>query len=279
MELKNRVILPAMGTKFAGKASYVTPQLVNYHVARVRGGCGLNIVEVCSVHSPSAPRGFLSISEDAYIPGLKSLTDAIHAEGGKAGLQLWQGSLAVGMDQTAQILVASDMPVSPQMTIPGITKQQIIEITDCFGRAAARAVKAGFDCVEFHCAHNYLPHSFLSGGINHRTDEYGGSFENRARYPWGKLHISVLSCHSALRIYSGKCDLSSVQVYVPEKPESSETSKGNCRRARAGLCFCGCELLLYHDSVYGDRQRKKQTHVHQCHWFYCTDLLFYALHD
>ena len=191
MELKNRVILPAMGTKFAGKASYVTPQLVNYHVARVKGGCGLNIVEVCSVHSPSAPRGFLSISEDAYIPGLKSLTDAIHAEGGKAGLQLWQGSLAVGMDQTAQILVASDMPVSPQMTIPGITKQQIIEITDCFGRAAARAVKVGFDCVEFHCAHNYLPHSFLSGGINHRTDEYGGSFENRARFP--------LACIRAIR--------------------------------------------------------------------------------
>ena len=183
MELKNRVILPAMGTKFAGKASFVTPQLINYHLARVKGGCGLNIIEVCSVHSPSAPRGFLSISEDAYIPGMKSLTDAIHAEGGRVGLQLWQGSLAVGMDQTAQILVASDMPVSPQMTIPGITVEQIEEIAVCFGKAAARAVKAGFDCVEFHCAHNYLPHSFLSGGINHRTDEYGGTFENRARFP------------------------------------------------------------------------------------------------
>ena len=58
MELKNRVILPAMGTKFAGKASFVTPQLIHYHTARVKGGCGLNIVEVCSVHTPSAPRGF-----------------------------------------------------------------------------------------------------------------------------------------------------------------------------------------------------------------------------
>lgn len=191
MELKNRVILPAMGTKFAGKASYVTPQLVNYHLARVKGGCGLNIVEVCSVHSPSAPRGFLSISEDEYIPGLKGLTDAIHAEGGKAGLQLWQGSLAVGMDQTAQILVASDMPVSPEMTLPGIAKEQISQVVECFGKAAARAVQAGFDCVEFHCAHNYLPHSFLSGGINHRTDEYGGSFENRTRFP--------LECIRAIR--------------------------------------------------------------------------------
>ena len=51
MNLKNRVILPSMGTKFVGKASYVTPQLIDYHIARVKGGCGLNMVEVCSVHT------------------------------------------------------------------------------------------------------------------------------------------------------------------------------------------------------------------------------------
>ncbi len=191
MELKNRVIFPAMGTKFSGRDSYVTPKLINYHLARVKGGCGLNMVEVCSVHTPSAPRGFLSISEDKYIPGLKSLTDAIHEAGGKAGLQLWQGSLAVGMDKTAQILVASDMPMGPELTLPGITKEQIDEVVQCYGKAAARAAEAGFDCVEFHCAHNYLPHSFLSGGINHRTDEYGGSFENRSRFP--------LECIRAIR--------------------------------------------------------------------------------
>lgn len=191
MELKNRAILPAMGTKFAGKASYVTPTLIDYHVARVKGGCPLNIIEVASVHTPSAPRGFISISEDEYIPGLKGLTDAIHAAGGKAGIQLWQGSLAVGMDQTAQILVASDMPVSAEITLPGITVEQINEIVDCYGKAAARAVAAGFDMIEFHCAHTYLPHSFLSGGINHRTDEYGGPLENRAKFP--------LACIKAIR--------------------------------------------------------------------------------
>ena len=157
MELKNRVMLPAMGTKFSGKASYVTDQLIDYHVARVKGGCGLNMVEVCSVHTPSAPRGFLSISEDEYVPGLKKLTDAIHAEGGKAGIQLWQGSMAVGMDQTAQILMASDMPMGPGITLPGITVEQIKEVVDCYGKAAKRAAEAGFDCIEFHCAHNYFP--------------------------------------------------------------------------------------------------------------------------
>ena len=191
MELKHRIVMPAMGTKFSGQASYVTPTHINYHVERVKGGSALNIVEVCSVHTPSAPRGFLSISEDEYIPGLKELTDAIHAEGGKAGLQLWQGSLAVGSDQTAQILMACDTPFSEEITLPGATIEEIKKVVTCFGKAAARAVEAGFDCVEFHCAHNYLPHSFLSGGINFRTDEYGGSFENRAKFP--------LECIRAIR--------------------------------------------------------------------------------
>ena len=182
MELKNRVMLPAMGTKFAGKASYVTDQLIDYHVARVKGGCGLNMVEVCSVHTPSAPRGFLSISEDEYVPGLKKLTDAIHENGGKAGIQLWQGSIAVSMDPKAQVLVVSDMNFGPY-TIKAITKEQIQEVIACYGKAAARAVEAGYDCLEFHLAHNYLPHSFLSAGFNHREDEYGGSFENRCRFP------------------------------------------------------------------------------------------------
>ncbi len=183
LKLRNRGIMPAMGTKFSHNTSDVTPTLIEYHRLRARGGSGLNIVEVCSVHTPSAPRHFLSLSEDKYIPGMKELTDAIHAEGGKAGVQLWQGSLAVGLDQTAQILMASDMPVAPGVTLPGMSVPEIEEIVACYGKAAKRAVEAGFDTMEFHCAHNYLPHSFLSGGINHRTDEYGGSLENRARFP------------------------------------------------------------------------------------------------
>ncbi len=191
MELKNRVVLPAMGTKFSGKTRDVTKTLIDYHVARVKGGSGLNIVEVCSIHTPSAPKGFLSLSEDTYIPGFQRLTQAIHEAGGKAGLQLWQGSLAVGMDSEAQILLASDMEMSPGVVSPGISSALAGKIAACYGKAAGRAVKAGFDCVEFHCAHNYLPHSSLSGGINHRADEYGGSFENRARFP--------LACIRAIR--------------------------------------------------------------------------------
>lgn len=182
MTLKNRVILPAMGTRMSERRM-VTDKLISYHVARAKGGNGLNMVEVASVEPLSSPKQFISVAEDQYIPGLRRLTDAIHEAGGKAGIQLWQGSIAVSFDPAAVMYVASDLPVSPQITLPGVTVEQIHYIADCFGKAAARAVKAGFDCVEFHCAHNYLPHSFLSPGLNHRTDEYGGSLENRAKFP------------------------------------------------------------------------------------------------
>lgn len=182
LELKSRIILPAMGTRMANEKGEITDRLIAYHAARAKGGCGLNIVEVAAVHRPSSPAHFVWICEDSLIEGHKKLTDAIHENGGKAGIQLWQGGLAVSMDPSAQILLPSDMNLG-QYTIPGITLEQIKEVVFCYGQAARRAVEAGYDCIEFHLAHNYLPHSFLSGGLNHRTDEYGGNFENRCRFP------------------------------------------------------------------------------------------------
>ncbi len=182
MELANRIIMPAMGTRMASEKGEVTDRLIAYHAQRAKGGSALNIVEVAAVHRPSSPAHFVWICEDSLIEGHRRLTDAIHENGGKAGIQLWQGGLAVSMDPKAQILLASEMNLG-QYTIPQISKEQIAEVIACYGAAAKRAVTAGYDCIEFHLAHNYLPHSFLSGGLNHRQDEYGGSFENRCRFP------------------------------------------------------------------------------------------------
>lgn len=192
MELRNRIIFPAMGTKMATEDRFSTQQLIDYHVARVHGGNGLNMVEVCSVHGPSAPKKFLALSDDKYIPELKKLCDAIHEAGGKAGIQLWQGGLAVGSDREAMIIIPSDMPIrGTEYTIPGASQEIINDVVKAFGEAARRAAEAGFDCIEFHAAHNYSPHSFLSPAFNRRTDEYGGSFENRSRFP--------LACIKAIR--------------------------------------------------------------------------------
>lgn len=177
MKLKNRVVMSAIGTHESvesegGKS--VTDKLIAYLVARSKGGNGLNAVD-----KASAPFGFLSIAEDKYTNGLKKLNDVVHAAGGKTCIQLWQGGLAVVSDQKAEILVPNDMPLSAEYTVPGITSERLWDIVNKFGEAAKRSVEAGFDCLEFHCAHNYLPHSMISSGINHRSNEWSGSFENQ----------------------------------------------------------------------------------------------------
>lgn len=194
LELKNRAVMSAMGTHESAASAdkkSVTDKLIEYHVVRAKGGCGLNTVEVTAVDAASSPEGFLSLADDKYIAGFKKLNDAVHAAGGKTCVQLWQGGLAVASDRNAEILLPCDMPLSAEYTCPGITTERLLSVIEAFGEAARRAVEAGFDSLEFHCAHNYLPHSMLSGGINHRTDEWGGSFENREKFP--------LACIRAIR--------------------------------------------------------------------------------
>ena len=113
LELRNRVVMSAMGTLFAAASEdhrSVTEKLINYHVARARGGCGLNTVEVCAVDMASSPKGFLSIADDRYISGLRKLTDAVHEAGGAVAVQLWQAvSTGAGDDVQGQILVFEDL--------------------------------------------------------------------------------------------------------------------------------------------------------------------------
>lgn len=192
LEIKNRVIFPAMGTKMLDGDRYVTDQLIDYHVARAKGGNGLNFTEVCSVYSKSSPKNFLSLSDDKYIPKMKKLTDAIHKAGGLAGTQLWLGGSAVLFgDPTAMVVLPSEFKAGPDYVIPGASIEIIKEAVESFGTAAKRAIQAGFDTIEFHAGHNYTPHSFLSKAFNKRTDEYGGSFENRSRF--------LLECIEAIR--------------------------------------------------------------------------------
>lgn len=178
--LPNRVIMSAMGSLMIGRDKKVTQQLADYLAERAKGGVGLVYSPCCGVHDPSTPEGFLGIGTDEIGESHKLLTKAVHEAGGKCGIQLLQGSLCAA---PAQILVPSDMPVSPDCTIPGMSREQIHEIVKAFGQAARRAVEAGYDIIEIHNGHTYLQHMFLNPGFNKRSDEYGGSFENRARFP------------------------------------------------------------------------------------------------
>ncbi|MBP3398328.1 MAG: FAD-dependent oxidoreductase, partial [Erysipelotrichaceae bacterium] len=157
-------------------------QGVKYYAERAKGGCGLITTEAVAVWKPGYVSYMLQISDDSYIPNFKKLTDAIHAAGGKASIQLWQAGMAAMKTPGSVLVMPSDMPLGPGRMIPGASKETIHAVVKAFGEAAKRAVEAGFDALEYHAAHFYSPHAFLCPATNRREDEYGGSFENRARF-------------------------------------------------------------------------------------------------
>jgi len=190
MTIRNRVMLPGMTTRLCLDGGYVSDEMIAYYASIARGGCGLIVLEATSVHAPSAPKNFLQICSDDHIPGLRRLAEAIRAEGAKVSVQLWQGGFAAWATDPALVaMVPSEMEFRGYK-MPGASRELIAEAVEAFGEAARRACEAGFDSVEFHCGHQYSPAHFLSG-FNKRTDEYGGSLENRARYP--------LACIRAMR--------------------------------------------------------------------------------
>lgn len=174
LELKNRVILPAMMTKMASsQEGLVTQRLIDYYKARAKGGCGLVFSEVCAIHESTHGTGYLALYKEEHKRGLKRMLDEVHAAGGKMGIQIWHGG---------QVAIALLPPDKKPMVTENMTAEDIKTVVNAYGHAAKLAVEAGCDCLEFHAAHTYLPHTFLSPAFNKRQDEYSGSLENRARF-------------------------------------------------------------------------------------------------
>ena len=174
LELKNRVLLPGMNTKMVKNKHGVSDDAVAYHAARAAGGCGLNIFELVAICPQTHAGLYFGIDEESDVAELRKVTDAIHANGGKAGVQIWHGGFVPEQffDKTCKLETPDTLSV-----------EDIHRIVKEFGVAARRAVDAGFDVLEYHAAHTYLPHEFLNAYLNTRTDEYGGSHENRCRFP------------------------------------------------------------------------------------------------
>ena len=174
LELKNRVVLPGMNTKMVKDKNDVGEDLPAYHAARAAGGCGLNIVELVSICPECHAYLYLGLYNEHHRDQLRKITDAIHAAGGKAGVQIWHGGFVPEefFDKTNKL-----------ETPDTLTVERIHEIVKQFGYSAKLAVEAGFDALEFHGAHTYLPHEFMNPSLNKRTDEYGNqSLENRCRF-------------------------------------------------------------------------------------------------
>ncbi|MDI3500957.1 MAG: hypothetical protein PWP22_728 [Thermoanaerobacter sp.] len=186
MKLRNRIVMPPMVTNYAAADGAVTERFKAYHQARAKGGVGLIIVEATYVH-PSG-KGFqnqVGIYKDELISGLRELTETVHKYGAKIAVQLYHAGRQTTSKVTGMKVVApSPIPCPVKQEMPKeLSVDEIKELVESFGQAARRAKEAGFDAVEIHGAHGYLLNQFLSPYSNKRTDEYGGSFENRIRFP------------------------------------------------------------------------------------------------
>ena len=186
MTMKNRIMMTPMGTNYGESSGEMSFLHINYYEQRAKGGVGLIMVENASVDSPEGSNGTtqLRIDHDNYLPRLFKLTETVHKHGACIGIQInHAGASAQSARTNMQPVSASDIPSKAGGEIPrGLSKEEIESIAKDYGTAAKRAVNAGFDVVEIHAGHSYLISQFLSPTTNKRTDEFGGSPENRARF-------------------------------------------------------------------------------------------------
>ncbi|MBI1624818.1 NAD(P)/FAD-dependent oxidoreductase [Comamonas suwonensis] len=207
MELKNRIAMAPMGENYGGTDGICGERAQAYYEERAKGGTGLIIMGTAAISWPSGTSEphQLGISEDSFIPGLAEVTRRVHAHGGKVAIQINHSGKVAANDRShgREMWVSSmppDGPVAEAMrtvtpkefsTFVGVgpypdryrvmDQADIAQMIEWFGAAAVRAKQANFDAVEVHCAHNYMIANFLSPFFNSRTDEYGGSYENRSR--------------------------------------------------------------------------------------------------
>ena len=187
LELRNRLVMPPMGTRLGNDDSTVSEANLAYIRRRAQSGAGLIITEITEVHplGQGSPKS-MAVWDDKYIPGLRRLADAVHGEGSKIAMQLHHtGRENVMLLRANKAIGPSAIPSYryPHAGVPrAMTLEEIRETIAAFGTAAVRAKAAGFDAVELHAAHGYLLMQFLSAHCNKRTDEYGGDFRARARF-------------------------------------------------------------------------------------------------
>ena len=172
--IPNRVVRSPHGTGLLGEA------LIAYHEARARGGVGMSTIQATGVH-PGAPSG-IPLFSDSCLPFLEEISARMAPHGMKLFLQIYHPGAAGGMGGP-EAWSASAIPNPIAGVVPiAMTKMMIDEVVASFAAAARRCHDGGLDGVDVHASSGYLLHEFLSPALNQRTDEYGGSLENRMRF-------------------------------------------------------------------------------------------------
>jgi NAD(H)-dependent 7beta-hydroxy-3-oxo-delta4-cholenoic acid oxidoreductase len=189
LQLGNRLVMAPMATDYAAEEGRVSPKLIDYHVARARGGVGLIIAEVTGVDAryPYIPRT-VGLWSDELVEGYRRLTEAVH----RAGARIMPQIAHPGPESLSPLLTGLEAVGPSAGTVNELTRtacrelaaEELEQIKEQFAATAQRARQAGCDGIELHAAHGYmLLGSFLSALRNRRTDGYGGSLDDRLRFP------------------------------------------------------------------------------------------------
>ena len=182
LTLRNRFIKAAT-FEGASPRGEVTDALVDFHTRVGEGGAALSTVAYLAVSPEGRTDRHCVVLEDDAVAPLRKLTDAVHATGAAVGAQLGHAGPVANPRSNRAPALAPSRHVSPLGSVSrAISTSDIERVTADFERGARRAADAGFDALEIHMGHNYLLSAFLSPKLNRRTDEYGGSVENRARF-------------------------------------------------------------------------------------------------
>ena len=195
MSLRNRIVLPAMGTGSNdddpdGMLCALNNKTIEYYAERAKGGAGMIVIQACTILYESRGIGNIMIHDDRFIPKLRELSKAIQDNGARAVLQinhhgaiLSKRSMHLPNSETVKALSPTAMTF-PENDVESLemTQEDIDRIVEGYAEAARRVKDAGFDAVEIHGAHGYLIGQFLSAMTNKRTDKYGGSPEKRAQF-------------------------------------------------------------------------------------------------
>lgn len=183
VRLRNRVIKAAT-SEGRSPDGLVTDELIAFHKRFADGGVGMTTVAYCTVAQDGASAPGQILMSARAVPGLRKLADTVHEAGAAVSAQLGHGGVVATRKVNKVTPKAPSRFVNPQSFdyCRPISRDEILTVVDQFGAAAQVAVDAGFDAVELHLGHLYLPSSFLSPLMNRRKDEYGGSLENRSRF-------------------------------------------------------------------------------------------------
>ncbi len=187
VELKNRIIFPPIATNLAHVSGEISERQVFHYARRAQGGAGLIIVENACIEYPDARHGATQprIDSDEFIPGLAKLARAVHDAGAAISIELTHPGLNASLKFNGGRRPVAPSPVRLRNdgVIPKeLTVSEIKRLVELYAQAALRAKRAGFDMVELQGAHGLLINQFLSPLTNRRTDQYGGSRENRLRF-------------------------------------------------------------------------------------------------